>query len=202
MANALPSASLPQPNRSLPQISSPQIADRGSFHLLRLHHRLDPAMLPPVSASFVSVPIPSAPQTRRTGVALAFSSGLEETRLPDGQLDDDALESIELLNIASEEQFDCIISEAQQLGDSLIIIWMANWCRKCIYLKPKLEKLAAHYYPRIHFYCVDVNSVPQRLVTRAEISLWKDSQRKAELIGGHKAWLVVNDVRKMIENED
>lgn len=26
---------------------------------------------------------------------------------------------------------------------------MANWCRKCIYLKPKLEKLAAEYYPRL-----------------------------------------------------
>uniref|UniRef100_A0A2C9U8K1 Thioredoxin domain-containing protein n=1 Tax=Manihot esculenta TaxID=3983 RepID=A0A2C9U8K1_MANES len=25
---------------------------------------------------------------------------------------------------------------------------MASWCRKCIYLKPKLEKLAADYYPR------------------------------------------------------
>jgi thiol-disulfide isomerase/thioredoxin len=25
---------------------------------------------------------------------------------------------------------------------------MASWCRKCIYLKPKLEKLAADYYRR------------------------------------------------------
>lgn len=26
---------------------------------------------------------------------------------------------------------------------------MASWCRKCIYLKPKLEKLAAEYHPRL-----------------------------------------------------
>ncbi|KAM5551758.1 thioredoxin-like 3-1, chloroplastic [Rosa sericea] len=28
---------------------------------------------------------------------------------------------------------------------------MASWCRKCIYLKLKLEKLAAEYYPRQHW---------------------------------------------------
>lgn len=35
---------------------------------------------------------------------------------------------------------------------SKYIVWicrMVTWCRKCIYLKPKLEKLAADYYPRL-----------------------------------------------------
>ncbi|CAA6655523.1 unnamed protein product [Spirodela intermedia] len=83
---------------------------------------------------------------------------------------------------------------------------MAHWCRKCIYLKPKLEKLAATYHPTIRFYCVDVNSVPHKFVKRAgvtrmpTIQLWKDSTKQAEVIGGHKAWLVINDVRQMIEN--
>ncbi|XP_028109329.1 uncharacterized protein LOC114308041 [Camellia sinensis] len=27
---------------------------------------------------------------------------------------------------------------------------MASWCKKCVYLKPKLEKLAADYYPRVN----------------------------------------------------
>lgn len=31
--------------------------------------------------------------------------------------------------------------------------------------------------------------------------LWKDSKKQAELIGSHKAYLVVNEVRQMIENE-
>ncbi|XP_058077914.1 thioredoxin-like 3-2, chloroplastic isoform X2 [Magnolia sinica] len=109
--------------------------------------------------------------------------------------------SLDLQPISSEGQFDRIIAEAQQLEESVIIVWMAGWCRKCIYLKPKLEKLAVDYYPRIRFYCIDVNTVPQRLVNRAGITLWKDGIKQAEVIGGHKAWLVVGDVREMIENE-
>ncbi|XVE99276.1 hypothetical protein REPUB_Repub03eG0184500 [Reevesia pubescens] len=48
---------------------------------------------------------------------------------------------------------------------------MASWCRKCIYLKPKLEKLAADYYPRLRFYCIDVNTVPHNLVARAGVTV-------------------------------
>ncbi|GMY09261.1 thioredoxin-like 3-2, chloroplastic isoform X2 [Fagus crenata] len=115
--------------------------------------------------------------------------------------------SVDLLPICTETHFDRALAEAQQLDDSLIIVWMATWCRKCIYLKPKLEKLAADYYPRLKFYCVDVNTVPHKLVTRAgvtkmpTIQLWKDGKKQAEVIGGHKAYLVISEVRQMIENE-
>ncbi|KAJ6909310.1 hypothetical protein NC652_020334 [Populus alba x Populus x berolinensis] len=61
---------------------------------------------------------------------------------------DDSPVSFELEPIYSESQFDRVIEEAQQLEESVIIVWMASWCRKCIYLKPKLEKLAADYYRR------------------------------------------------------
>lgn len=121
---------------------------------------------------------------------------------------DDSPVSFELEPIYSESQFDRVIAEAQQLEESVIIVWMASWCRKCIYLKPKLEKLAADYYRRLRFYRVDVNNVPHKLVTRAgvtkmpTIQLWKDSKKQAEVIGGHKAYLVINEVREMIENED
>ncbi|KAL5569372.1 hypothetical protein UlMin_025947 [Ulmus minor] len=120
---------------------------------------------------------------------------------------DDSPVSVELTRISSESQFDRVIAEAQQLEESVIVLWMASWCRKCIYLKPKLEKLAADYYPRLRFYCVDVNSVPHKLVTHAgvtkmpTIQLWKDGKKQAEVIGGHKAYLVINEVREMIENE-
>ncbi|KAG9441826.1 hypothetical protein H6P81_017680 [Aristolochia fimbriata] len=115
--------------------------------------------------------------------------------------------SVELVSIASEGQFDRIIAEAQQLEEAVVVVWMATWCRKCIYLKPKLEKLAAEYYPRVRFHYVDVNTVPHRLVNRAgvikmpTIQLWRDGKKQSEVIGGHKAWLVVNDVREMIERE-
>ncbi|KAG5239680.1 hypothetical protein OIU77_012760 [Salix suchowensis] len=121
---------------------------------------------------------------------------------------DDSPVSFELESIYSESDFDRVIAEAQQLEKSVIIVWTASWCRKCIYLKPKLEKLAADYHGRLRFHCVDVNNVPHKLVTRAgvtkmpTIQLWKDSKKQAEVIGGHKAYLVINEVREMIENED
>ncbi|VAI49813.1 unnamed protein product [Triticum turgidum subsp. durum] len=99
---------------------------------------------------------------------------------------------------------------------------MASWCRKCIYLKPKLEKIAGEF-PGVRFYFVDVNKVPQAVVKRGNISviyfdsvmapiclcfclqkmptiqLWKDGEWKEEVIGGHKAWLVMDEVREMIQ---
>ncbi|KAG2262520.1 hypothetical protein Bca52824_069599 [Brassica carinata] len=75
---------------------------------------------------------------------------------------DDSPVSIELGPISSESHFDEVMEEAQAR--------MAAWCRKCIYLRPKLEKLAAEFYPRLRFYHVDVNAVPYRLVTRAGVT--------------------------------
>ncbi|KAK2634058.1 hypothetical protein Ddye_028850 [Dipteronia dyeriana] len=121
-------------------------------------------------------------------------------------LDDNAPVSVQLQSINSETLFDRIVAEAQQLQEPLIIVWMAGWCRKCIYLKPKLEKLAANYYRRLRFYYVDVNTVPHKLVAYAgvtkmpTIQLWKDSKKQDEVIGGHRAFLVINEVRQMIEN--
>ncbi|CAH8379662.1 unnamed protein product [Eruca vesicaria subsp. sativa] len=114
---------------------------------------------------------------------------------------DDSPVSIELGPISSESQFDEVMEEAQKVGESVVIVWMAAWCRKCIYLRPKLEKLAAEFYPRLRFYHVDVNAVPYRLVSRAGVTLWRNNQKQAEVIGGHKAHFVVNEVRDMIEND-
>lgn len=130
------------------------------------------------------------------------SSGREVRKVPALYRQDvDMPTSLELEPITSEKQFDQILAEAQQRSEPVIIEWMATWCRKCIHLKPKLERLAAEFYPRVRFYSVNVNAVPQSLVDRAEVVLWKDGAKQAELIGGHnKAWLVVDDIREMIEN--
>ncbi|KAJ7558472.1 hypothetical protein O6H91_04G040900 [Diphasiastrum complanatum] len=114
-------------------------------------------------------------------------------------------DAVSLEAITSEAQFDQVLAEARQANTSIVIDWMAAWCRKCIYLKPKLEKLAADYHPDIKFYYVDVNAVPRTLVNRAEVTkmptiqLWKDGQKKGEVIGGHKAWLVLDEVREMLQ---
>lgn len=113
--------------------------------------------------------------------------------------------SVKLEAISGEEELDQILDEAQQNSQPVIIDWMAKWCRKCIYLKPKLEKLAAEFYPNIKFYYVDVNDVSQALVQRGEVSkmptiqLWKNGKKQAEVIGGHQAWLVIDEVREMIQ---
>uniref|UniRef100_A0A5B7BKG2 Putative WCRKC thioredoxin 1 isoform 1 n=1 Tax=Davidia involucrata TaxID=16924 RepID=A0A5B7BKG2_DAVIN len=112
---------------------------------------------------------------------------------------------VEMEPITDCDHLDQILLQAQQLSRPIIIDWMAAWCRKCIYLKPKLEKLAAEFDTKLTFYCVDVNKVPQALVKRGNISkmptiqLWKNGEMKAEVIGGHKAWLVIDEVREMIQ---
>ncbi|XP_059462923.1 thioredoxin-like 3-1, chloroplastic [Corylus avellana] len=113
--------------------------------------------------------------------------------------------TVEMEPINDCDHLDQILLHAKQLSQPILIDWMATWCRKCIYLKPKLEKLAAEYDTKGKFYYVDVNKVPQALVKRGNISkmptiqLWKDGEMKAEVIGGHKAWLVIDEVREMIQ---
>ncbi|KAM0952859.1 putative peptide-N(4)-(N-acetyl-beta-glucosaminyl)asparagine amidase [Dioscorea sansibarensis] len=113
--------------------------------------------------------------------------------------------SIDMDAITCMDDLDEALRQSQELSRPILIDWMASWCRKCIYLKPKLEKLAAEFHPRIKFYFVDVNKVPQALVKRGNISkmptiqLWKDGEWQAEIIGGHKAWLVLDEVREMIQ---
>ncbi|KAK2454210.1 WCRKC thioredoxin [Trifolium repens] len=127
----------------------------------------------------------------------------EEGRL----YNDDHVSSLHLQPICSEDHFDRVVAEAHLQQHSLLLVWIANWCRKCIYLKPKLEKLAVDYYPRLQFYSVDVNAVSHKLIARAgvtkmpTIQLWKDSKKQAEVIGGNKSYFVINEVQEMIEND-
>ncbi|XP_010241842.1 PREDICTED: thioredoxin-like 3-2, chloroplastic isoform X2 [Nelumbo nucifera] len=153
--------------------------------------------LEPRAAALVRSPLGFPIKTNNTFQRNIMKATAWSTEDPVQDLD--APVSIELQPIVSEAEFDRMIAEAQQLEESVIVVWMASWCRKCIYLKPKLEKLAAHYHPRIRFYCVDVNIVPHKLVTRAGINKMPTIQ--AEVIGGHKAHLVVNEVHDMINNE-
>ncbi|XP_044954147.1 thioredoxin-like 3-1, chloroplastic isoform X1 [Hordeum vulgare subsp. vulgare] len=116
----------------------------------------------------------------------------------------DASVPVEMGEIHSMEALDAALASSVDHNQPIIIDWMASWCRKCIYLKPKLEKIAGEF-PGVRFYFVDVNKVPQAVVKRGNISkmptiqLWKDGEWKEEVIGGHKAWLVMDEVREMIQ---
>ncbi|GMP76743.1 hypothetical protein CsSME_00033287 [Camellia sinensis var. sinensis] len=63
---------------------------------------------------------------------------------------------------------------------------MASWCKKCVYLKPKLEKLAADYYPstlsvgvmksiKKFQISLGVNNVPHKFVVRARVTVISQS---------------------------
>ena len=34
------------------------------------------------------------------------------------------------------------------------------------------------------------------------IQMWSDSRKQAEVIGGHESWMVIEDVRRMVEQEE
>ncbi|KAE8804026.1 thioredoxin-like 3-2, chloroplastic [Hordeum vulgare] len=165
-------------------------------------HRL--AFLSRAPARRASISLP--PGIRRAGLAAAAAEGRTGTGMEEEEEEGPAW--VELEPIGGEDQLDWALAEAQQRGVPIVVLWTASWCRKCIYLKPKLEKLAAEYYPRIRFYCVDVNAVPQKLVNRAgvtkmpSIQMWSSSQKQAEVIGGHESWMVIEDVRRMVEQEE
>ncbi|KAK9169976.1 hypothetical protein Syun_002116 [Stephania yunnanensis] len=88
--------------------------------------------------------------------------------------------SVEMEAITDGAQLDQILDHAKEISQPIVIEWMK-------------------------FYCVDVNNVPQTLVKRGNISkmptiqLWKDGEMKEEIIGGHKAWIVIDEVREMIQ---
>ncbi|KAL2225861.1 UNVERIFIED_CONTAM: Thioredoxin-like 3-1, chloroplastic [Sesamum indicum] len=82
--------------------------------------------------------------------------------------------ALEMEAIQDSQQFDEILEQAKQLSQPILVDWLK-------------------------FYYVDVNNVSQALVKRGNISIWKDGEMKAEVIGGHKAWLVIEEVREMIQ---
>ncbi|OAY75773.1 Thioredoxin-like 3-2, chloroplastic [Ananas comosus] len=152
-----------------------------------LPHRtllFDPNKPSPSSSSSASL----YPSRGLRSIAAAASARSEAAPAPApeknlGGGEDDAPASIELVPIVSEAQFDRIVAEAHQLEESIVVDGKL------------VQKI-------IRFYSVDVNTVPQRLVNCAGITLWNSSKKQAEVIGGHKAWLVIDEVREMIDNED
>uniref|UniRef100_A0ACD5ZF88 Uncharacterized protein n=1 Tax=Avena sativa TaxID=4498 RepID=A0ACD5ZF88_AVESA len=93
----------------------------------------------------------------------------------------DAAEPVEMDEIDSMDKLDAALAYSVDNNQPIIIDWMASWCRKCIYLKPKLEKIAGEY-PGVRFYFVDVNKVPSAVVKRGNISVSSDRIRACPLV--------------------
>ncbi|XP_044947863.1 thioredoxin-like 3-1, chloroplastic [Hordeum vulgare subsp. vulgare] len=72
---------------------------------------------------------------------------------------------VEMGEIHSMDTLDAALASFVDHNQPTNVDWMASWCRKCIYLKPKMEKIAGEF-PRVRFYFVDVNKVPHVVVKR------------------------------------
>ncbi|KAK9848663.1 hypothetical protein WJX84_005109 [Apatococcus fuscideae] len=59
-------------------------------------------------------------------------------------------------SFVSEEEFTKQITE----NPVVVVDWMAKWCRKCIYLKPKLERMLRDEFPGVPLVFIEVNRVP------------------------------------------
>ncbi|XP_062217582.1 thioredoxin-like 3-1, chloroplastic [Phragmites australis] len=82
----------------------------------------------------------------------------------------DVSKPVEMEEIDSMEKLDDALQWSVENKQPVVIDWMTSWCRKCIYLKPGLEKIAGEYLG-VRFYFVDVNKVPQAVVKRGNITV-------------------------------
>jgi len=85
-----------------------------------------------------------------------------------------------------------------------VIAWVAGWCRKCIYLKPKLRNLLTEYSDLPYMF-VEVNEVPGAVVKKGgvkklpTIQVWKGETKMHEVIGGEKGDIVCEKVKAAID---
>eukprot|EP00884_Botryococcus_braunii_P004557 jgi/Botrbrau1/14101/Bobra.182_3s0045.1 len=119
------------------------------------------------------------------------------------------------LEVAGEEDFAKLLAS----GDVVVVDWMAKWCRKCIYLKPKLEKLMETEFkehasvaclPRMRTWIplgfVDVNNVPSTLVRGNDISkmptisVFRRGEKVAEHVAAEGGLDAIDSIRRVIKN--
>eukprot|EP00884_Botryococcus_braunii_P004558 jgi/Botrbrau1/14102/Bobra.182_3s0045.2 len=106
------------------------------------------------------------------------------------------------LEVAGEEDFAKLLAS----GDVVVVDWMAKWCRKCIYLKPKLEKLMETEFKEIPLGFVDVNNVPSTLVRGNDISkmptisVFRRGEKVAEHVAAEGGLDAIDSIRRVIKN--
>lgn len=94
--------------------------------------------------------------------------------------------------------------EALDQHDLLIVDFMARWCRKCIYLKPKLERMLREDFPGLPILFVDVNAVPSEIIKTAgikkmpTIQLYTKGKRGPEHIAAEGAIDALERIKIMI----
>jgi thiol-disulfide isomerase/thioredoxin len=112
----------------------------------------------------------------------------------------------ELEKISSSEEFEAAIAESE---DRVVVVdFMATWCRKCVFLKGKLEKYASRHDPNAVKFCVvDVNAVPQAMIRQCGVTkmptlqIYRGSEKVWELIAGEDGESVLHKLTFAIEEQ-
>ena len=108
----------------------------------------------------------------------------------------------ELLEIESREAFDALVGEDRVT----VVDFMALWCRKCVFLKGKLEKKASFFGDDVRFAFVDVNKVSQELVrgcgveSMPTLQVYRNGEKLWELVAGEDGEAVVKKLHYAIED--
>lgn len=112
----------------------------------------------------------------------------------------------ELEKISSSEEFEAAIAESD---DRVVVVdFMATWCRKCVFLKGKLEKYASRHDPNAVKFCVvDVNAVPQAMIRQCGVTkmptlqIYRGSEKVWELVAGEDGESVLHKLTFAIEEQ-
>ncbi|CAK0742376.1 hypothetical protein CVIRNUC_001392 [Coccomyxa viridis] len=103
--------------------------------------------------------------------------------------------------MSSEDEF----HEALGQAPIVVVDWMAKWCRKCIYLKPKLQKLFQEEFPGVPLVFIDVNAVPGTLVTgngirkMPTIAVYKEGKKISEHVAQETGTGSFQKVREIVQ---
>jgi thiol-disulfide isomerase/thioredoxin len=102
--------------------------------------------------------------------------------------------------VTTEAEFDSAIRS----HELVIVDFMARWCRKCIYLKPKLERMLREDFPDVRILFVDVNAVPSAVIKKSgvkkmpTIQLYKNGEQGPEHIAAEGAIDALEKIKLMV----
>lgn len=105
--------------------------------------------------------------------------------------------------VTTPEEFDRLLEVATAENALLVADFMASWCRKCLYLLPRLKKLASEY-DRVYYCKIDVNKV-RRLPKQFAIQkmptfvFLRGGETVATIVGGAAPPKVAETLRAAIE---
>ena len=82
---------------------------------------------------------------------------------------------------------------------------MARWCRKCIYVKPRISTLLKEKFPQVPLAFVDVNAVPAGVVSGAGVTkmptvvLYVNQSIFETYVAGESATTAVLNIEEMVK---